>query len=395
MPPAEGGGMEICMKVINNLEQLKRLLQDEIYLYGAGVRLLSFFSSMQEIGIHVAVSAIYVSKADGNPKEIKGISVKALDQSTTIIPSGSRILLTVSECFVSDIEKNILKICDDVDIYMLNYNIIDSIPANNIKNHIKDFLASFTKNTRRRVNLPVHRKFTVWSCWWQGAEYAPDIVKACIKSWRKNITQKYDIIIVDKNNYQDYIDIPTYIIRKVDNGDICLAHLSDIIRMTLLYKYGGMWLDATVYLTDRLPLNITDYDIYTRNNGGKEFGSQVSWGIWLITANRSGYLLYRFVMEAYFYFYEKYDRALYYLMTDYLIGIACNQFTEIEECMRRIPINNISAMEMMRHLAEPYDADKYKEYTQGSFFQKLTYKIDFKSTKKEGTFYEHICKILN
>ena len=161
--------------------------------------------------------------------------------------------------------------------------------------------------------------------------------------------------------------------------------------MSLLYKYGGMWLDATVYLTDLLPKDIADYEIYTRNNGGKEFGSQVSWGIWLLTANRSGNLLYRFVMEAYYYYFAHYDKALYYLMTDYLIGIACNLFPQIESSMRKIPVNNISAMEMMRHLTEAYDESKYKEYTDGSFFQKLTYKVDFCQTKKEGTYYEYFC----
>ena len=378
------------MNQINDLEQLRVLVKSEVYLYGAGARMWLFFSSMQEAGISVNIPAILVSKAEGNPKEIQGIPVEALDQSTTVIKSGINIILTVSECFVREIEENILKICSDANVYTLDFNIIDSIPSLNVRKHIGAFIEQFSDSVCE-YNAPVHRKFTVWSCWWQGVDDAPEIVKACIKSWRKNIRQGYKIVIIDRNNYEDYIEIPEYILEKVENGDICLAHLSDIIRMSLLYKYGGMWLDATVYLTDLLPKDIADYEIYTRNNGGKEFGSQVSWGIWLLTANRSGNLLYRFVMEAYYYYFAHYDKALYYLMTDYLIGIACNLFPQIESSMRKIPVNNISAMEMMRHLTEAYDESKYKEYTDGSFFQKLTYKVDFGRTKKEGTYYEYFC----
>ena len=379
------------MNLINDLEQLRVLVKSEVYLYGAGVRLGLFLSSMKEAGISVNISAILVSKAEGNPKEIQGIPVEALDQSTTVIKSGINIILTVSECFVREIEENILKICSDANVYALDFNIIDSIPALNVRKHIEAFIERFPDSVCE-YNAPVHRKFTVWSCWWQGADNAPEIVKACIKSWHRNIRQGYNIVVVDRNNYGDYIEIPKYILEKVENGDICLAHLSDIIRMSLLYRYGGMWLDATVYLTDLLPKDIADYEIYTRNNGGKEFGSQVSWGIWLLTANRSGNLLYRFVMEAYYYYFAHYDKALYYLMTDYLIGIACNLFPQIESSMRKIPVNNISAMEMMRHLTEAYDESRYKEYTDGSFFQKLTYKVDFCRTKKEGTYYKYFCR---
>ena len=102
------------MNLINSLEQLKVLAKGEIYLYGAGVRLGLFLSSMQEAGISVQIPAISVSKAEGNPKKIHGIPVEALDQSTTSIKSGINIILTVLECFVEEIEENISKMCSDV-----------------------------------------------------------------------------------------------------------------------------------------------------------------------------------------------------------------------------------------------------------------------------------------
>ena len=167
------------MNQINDLEQLRVLVKSEVYLYGAGARMWLFFSSMQEAGISVNIPAILVSKAEGNPKEIQGIPVKALDQSTTVIKSGINIILTVSECFVREIEENILKICSDANVYTLDFNIIDSIPALNVRKHIEAFIEHFSDSVCE-YNAPVHRKFTIWSCWWQGVDNAPEIVKACI-----------------------------------------------------------------------------------------------------------------------------------------------------------------------------------------------------------------------
>ena len=71
-------------------------------------------------------------------------------------------------------------------MYTLDFNIIDSIPSLNVRKHIGAFIEQFSDSVCE-YNAPVHRKFTVWSCWWQGVDDAPEIVKACIKSWRKNI----------------------------------------------------------------------------------------------------------------------------------------------------------------------------------------------------------------
>ena len=46
-----------------------------------------------------------------------------------------------------------------------------------------------------------------------------------------------------------YIDLPPYILEKYTKEIIGKAHFSDLIRLALLSVYGGVWLDATIYLT--------------------------------------------------------------------------------------------------------------------------------------------------
>lgn len=92
-------------------------------------------------------------------------------------------------------------------------------------------------------------KIPVWTMWYQGEERAPDIVKICLASMRANLDPaSFEIIFIDKNNINDYIELPQYILDRVGTD---YAHLSDIVKSALLYNYGGIWADATCLFTDK------------------------------------------------------------------------------------------------------------------------------------------------
>ena len=78
----------------------------------------------------------------------------------------------------------------------------------------------------------------VWVCWFQGYESAPPLVKACINSMHR-VMQEKEIIILTKTNYKQYIELPDYIEEKFEKGKIGMAHFSDLLRISLLAKWGG------------------------------------------------------------------------------------------------------------------------------------------------------------
>lgn len=82
-------------------------------------------------------------------------------------------------------------------------------------------------------------KDKIWVFWWQGIESAPLIIKLCINNMRKYIKDK-EIIIIDQNNFSDYVNLPEYIIEKFNSRYISIQAFSDIIRIYLLYYYGGL-----------------------------------------------------------------------------------------------------------------------------------------------------------
>lgn len=108
----------------------------------------------------------------------------------------------------------------------------------------------------------IEENCNIYIFWWQGFENAPDIVKSCLNSVKNN-RGMHKIILIDKNNYDQYIKLPDYIIDKLNKNIISLTHFSDILRVSLLYKYGGIWLDATIFLKNVLDKSIYNYKLYT------------------------------------------------------------------------------------------------------------------------------------
>ena len=99
------------------------------------------------------------------------------------------------------------------------------------------------KEIKSIVNIPDHHY--IWVMWWQGEQAAPELVRMCIDSIRRNANGA-EVVVITKDNYRDYVDIPDYIIEKHRAGVISFAHLADITRMFLLAGYGGLWLDSTI-----------------------------------------------------------------------------------------------------------------------------------------------------
>lgn len=81
--------------------------------------------------------------------------------------------------------------------------------------------------------------------YWDSIEL-PLFNKLCMESWKKT-NGDYDIVLLNKNNFKDYI-------KHIPEGfdKLIVQHQSDYIRLYLLYFYGGVWLDNTILLLDTL-----------------------------------------------------------------------------------------------------------------------------------------------
>ena len=65
-----------------------------------------------------------------------------------------------------------------------------------------------------------------------------------------------------------YVSFSPEVITKFNEGKISMTTLSDRLRMELLYRYGGVWIDATYYVTDgRINDVIMKEGFYTQKFG--------------------------------------------------------------------------------------------------------------------------------
>lgn len=121
------------------------------------------------------------------------------------------------------------------------------------KEYLKPYLFYVNPNS---VSLGEREKI-VWQYWDSGEESAPLIVQSCIHSVRQNLPFGYRHIVLNDKNINDYVQIPDWVIEKrKNNPSFRIPFFSDILRLCLLEKYGGVWIDATIFLSDQIPGNI-------------------------------------------------------------------------------------------------------------------------------------------
>lgn len=173
---------------------------------------------------------------------------------------------------IERIKNKIKYICNYGIIFSLKYTIYGRKNLFLKKNKLvekkieKIFLNKEYENNKEKLFEPQIDtnlyKGKIWVFWWQGLDKAPLIIKLCINNMKKYIKDR-EIIIITKDNFSYYINLPSYIMEKFNNGNISIQHFSDIIRFYLLYYYGGLWLDATILMKDKLDNNIFDYKFYS------------------------------------------------------------------------------------------------------------------------------------
>lgn len=133
---------------------------------------------------------------------------------------------------------------------------------------------------------------TIWILWLQGEDNAPYLVKKCISSWGKQ-NPDWDVVILSEINLPDYINI-----QLPENLEI--AHQSDLIRLELLAKFGGVWADATTFCMQPLDDWLHKYF----NSGFFMFSNPKSKrGVsnWFIAAEKSNYIIYELRNKLYRY----------------------------------------------------------------------------------------------
>lgn len=235
--------------------------------------------------------------------------------------------------------------------------------------------------------------FKVFVFWAQGFENAPEIVKSCVSSIKENF-KNHDVVLIDSSNFKTFVNIPDYILKKVENKTISLTHFSDILRVCLLEKYGGVWIDATCYLTASISHEITKYSFYSNklnNDGSKLFVSKGRWSAFFLCSNKGNQIITN-LKNLFFEYWKTHDTLIEYYLIDYAITLQYSKFENIKKAIDEVPENNPEIHTLSSLLFETFDKKIFNDICFSTSLFKLSYKFDPEKTKLDNTFYRHIIK---
>lgn len=229
----------------------------------------------------------------------------------------------------------------------------------------------------------------IWLCWLQGLEQAPEIVQKCVASVRHHMPD-YKVQILTSENIFDFVSLPEHIVRKYQKGTISFTHFSDILRTALLVQHGGIWLDATVLLTDSIPSQMTDAPLFFLQKSilskMPHFGSN-----WFLVSYKGNAVMKRMfdLLCAYWANENKVcDYFIYHLFL-YLLLTRNEQGVAAQKEIQYIP--NVDAHTLQFSLFDEYDEHIWQQIISRSPIHKLTWKFkDTSLLKKQGTYYNHI-----
>jgi len=226
----------------------------------------------------------------------------------------------------------------------------------------------------------------IWFCWLQGKESFPPIVRACYHAIVRNLGEK-EVRVIDGLNYRDYIGLPLHIERKWQAGRIPPAMFSDIIRLELLIKYGGTWIDSTVLVTNQIPEEYLNANLfmpqYTKQGGA----DSLDISNWFISAssNNEVLLVIRDLIAAYW---RDYDCVVWYYVFHLFFKMASKQFPE---SLSDMPYAySPDSLCLLHHWAESFNEEKWHRVSQCVPFHKLSCRPSKEVVEDQGNYYNAI-----
>ena len=82
----------------------------------------------------------------------------------------------------------------------------------------------------------------IWTLWLQGLDAAPTVPRSCVASWYRH-NPNWEIVVLDAES------LPRWVDASLIAEHLTPQQVSDLVRLALLEKHGGVWVDATCFCT--------------------------------------------------------------------------------------------------------------------------------------------------
>jgi len=268
--------------------------------------------------------------------------------------------------------------------------------------HYYGVINSFaTRDTEAEFESVIGPNSTIWVCWWDGDDAMPPLVKACYDSILRH-AGRHPVQLISKYNFRDFIYIPEYILEKVDAKIMTVTHFSNIVRANLLYEYGGIWMDVTIWVTQNISLeNLPFYTLkapaksasvtLARFAGLSNPSAQISANTNPQTSRWSGFLLagtkhsivFEYMREILYAYWKNHDDQIDYVLYDYTIALGYEYIPMMKKLIDSVPCSGMEKIVMERNLNGAFCEEQFSKY-RATPFHKLTWKKKFATHTKDN-----------
>ncbi len=274
-----------------------------------------------------------------------------------------------------------------LELFIFDKKLRAKLKARFAKLYLKKYV-DFGINCKINKNKNRKDEKIIWQYWHQGAKEAPKIIKKCLLSVKEQM-KGYKQIVLDYNSIKDYVELPDRYYRLLEDKKMKIAHFSDVLRVYLLEKYGGTWIDSTIYLTDKIPDEIMNSnfcilqkdilsDLSGNNNScffihNKEYSAHIA--------------MMKNILDKYW---AENDFVINYFMFEHISTMLSQIKGELKDEWDNMPRYSAEITgELQKHLFDEFKIDEFEKIKKLTPIHKLTYKKP-KKTAQKNTYYDYI-----
>lgn len=267
-----------------------------------------------------------------------------------------------------------------------------------------ELITLYHQNTLPLFDIKPKKQFAhqkiIWQYWGQGIDdNLPEIVKICFASVDKH-KDDFTVIRLDDKNLGDYLELPDFVWQKRKNPEFKPAFFADLLRIALLYHYGGIWIDATILLTAPIDqqLQSQDFFMFSRHAEAEnqDFWTQFNADYFGWHQHHYVNILNSFIiakqhnpiikdcLQILLNFWHSQNHIPHYFFFQIMFDVLMEKYAD--HYQEFLNIDDTLPHLLIAKLEQPFEQDEYDEIIARCQIHKLTYRQNCPT----GSYYEHL-----